>query len=68
MAVWSDNIAQFDELYSVSDLDVGGLGSGAQIFDSSRDLAKLIDYLRTKPRVISSRTIRSGLHYRYSRV
>jgi UDP-2,3-diacylglucosamine pyrophosphatase LpxH len=47
--VWFDNIQQFDELYSVSDLHMGGLGPGAQIFDSGPELAKLIDHLRTKP-------------------
>lgn len=49
MPVWFDNIQQFDELYSVSDLHMGGLGPGAQIFDSGPELAKLIDHLRTKP-------------------
>jgi UDP-2,3-diacylglucosamine pyrophosphatase LpxH len=49
VAVWSDNIPQFDELYSVSDLHMGGLGAEAQIFASGRELAKLIKHLRTKP-------------------
>jgi hypothetical protein len=47
--VWSDSIPQFDELYSVSDLHMGGLGAGAQIFDSGRELGRMIDHLRTKP-------------------
>jgi UDP-2,3-diacylglucosamine pyrophosphatase LpxH len=46
---WSDNIPQFDELYSVSDLHMGGSEPGTQIFDSGPVLGKLIDFLRTKP-------------------
>jgi UDP-2,3-diacylglucosamine pyrophosphatase LpxH len=46
---WSDNIPQFDELYSVSDLHMGGSEPGTQIFDSGPVLAKLINFLRTKP-------------------
>jgi UDP-2,3-diacylglucosamine pyrophosphatase LpxH len=47
--VWSDSIPQFDELYSVSDLHMGGLGAGGQIFDSGHELGGLIEHLRTKP-------------------
>jgi UDP-2,3-diacylglucosamine pyrophosphatase LpxH len=46
---WFDSIPQFDELYSVSDLHMGGLGTGAQIFNSGKELAALIDHLRAKP-------------------
>jgi UDP-2,3-diacylglucosamine pyrophosphatase LpxH len=46
---WFDNIPQFDELYSVSDLHMGGLGPGAQIFNSGKELAALIDHLRARP-------------------
>jgi UDP-2,3-diacylglucosamine pyrophosphatase LpxH len=46
---WSHNIQQFDELYSVSDLHMGGAGPGAQIFKSGPELAKLIEFLQTKP-------------------
>jgi UDP-2,3-diacylglucosamine pyrophosphatase LpxH len=45
---WFDSIPQFDELYSVSDLHMGGLGTGAQIFSSGKELAALIDHLGTK--------------------
>jgi UDP-2,3-diacylglucosamine pyrophosphatase LpxH len=44
--VWSDSIPQFDELYAVSDLHMGGFGVGAQIFNSGQELAALIDHLR----------------------
>jgi hypothetical protein len=46
--VWSNSIPQFDELYSVSDLHMGGLGTGAQIFDSGPQLSRLINHLRSK--------------------
>jgi UDP-2,3-diacylglucosamine pyrophosphatase LpxH len=46
--IWSDNIPQFDELYSISDLHMGGAEPGAQIFKSGPELAKLIEFLRTK--------------------
>ena len=49
MPAWLDSIQQFDELYSVSDLHMGGLDAGAQIFDSGAELGKLVDHLRTKP-------------------
>lgn len=49
MPGWSDNVPRFDELYSVSDLHMGGAQSGSQIFNSGPELAKLIEYLRTKP-------------------
>ncbi|HMM92956.1 metallophosphoesterase [Bradyrhizobium sp.] len=49
MPARSDNIPQFDELYSVSDLHMGGAETGSQIFNSGAELAKLIEFLRTKP-------------------
>ena len=48
MPVWSDDIQHFDELYAVSDLHMGGLGSSAQIFNAGPELASLLDYLRTR--------------------
>lgn len=48
MPDWFDNIQQFDELYSVSDLHMGGSGPGTQIFNSGPELAQLIEYLQTK--------------------
>jgi hypothetical protein len=45
--VWSD-VPRFDELYSVSDLHMGGLGAAAQIFDSGPELGGMIDHLGTK--------------------
>jgi UDP-2,3-diacylglucosamine pyrophosphatase LpxH len=50
---WSDNIPQFDELYSVSDLHMGGAQSGSQIFNSGSELARLIEFLRTKPGMVA---------------
>jgi UDP-2,3-diacylglucosamine pyrophosphatase LpxH len=47
--VWSDSIPHFDELYSVSDLHMGGEGTGAQIFNAGSELGLLIRHLRTKP-------------------
>ena len=46
IAVASDNIPQFDELYSVSDLHMGGR-TGFQIFASGKQLAALIEHVRT---------------------
>lgn len=42
----NDALPEFDELYSISDLHLGGL-PGFQIFDSGKELAWLIDHLRT---------------------
>jgi UDP-2,3-diacylglucosamine pyrophosphatase LpxH len=53
LPVWFDNIQKFDELYSVSDLHMGGFGSGAQIFKSGPELAKLIEHLQTKPGTVA---------------
>jgi UDP-2,3-diacylglucosamine pyrophosphatase LpxH len=50
---WSDNIPQFNELYSVSDLHMGGAQSGSQIFNSGLELAGLIEFLRTKPGMVA---------------
>lgn len=50
MPAWFDNIPQFDELYSVSDLHMGGEGAGAQIFNSGNELAALIDHLKELPK------------------
>jgi Calcineurin-like phosphoesterase len=51
--VWFDSIPQFDELYSVSDLHMGGDVHAAdpspQIFKSGPELAGLIGHLKTKP-------------------
>lgn len=41
------NFPQFDELYVISDLHLGG-PSNFQIFNSGTDLQRLIDYLRTR--------------------
>jgi UDP-2,3-diacylglucosamine pyrophosphatase LpxH len=50
---WFDSIPQFDELYSVSDLHMGGDVNAAepspQIFNSSAELAKLIGHLKERP-------------------
>ena len=42
----SDSLPQFDELYVISDLHLGG-PSGFQIFNSGAELTRLIDYLQT---------------------
>ena len=42
----SDNLPQFDELYVISDLHLGG-PSGFQIFNSGAELTRLVDYLQT---------------------
>ena len=47
--VFSDSFPQFDELYSVSDLHMGGETPGAQIFASGSELASLIQYIRDLP-------------------
>jgi hypothetical protein len=47
IAVASDNIPRFDELYSVSDLHMGGR-TGFQIFASGQELAALIEHVRTR--------------------
>jgi UDP-2,3-diacylglucosamine pyrophosphatase LpxH len=46
---WSDNVPEFDELYSVSDLHMGGDKPDAQIFDSGTKLADLIKFIGAKP-------------------
>ncbi|HEX4949772.1 MAG TPA: metallophosphoesterase [Blastocatellia bacterium] len=43
-----DALPEFDELYSISDLHLGGL-PGFQIFNSGDQLKNLIDHLRTLP-------------------
>ena len=48
MADWSNSLPTFDELYSVSDLHMGGLEKRSQIFDSGTELEKLINHLRAK--------------------
>jgi UDP-2,3-diacylglucosamine pyrophosphatase LpxH len=50
---WSDNIPRFDELYSVSDLHMGGAEPGSQIFNSGPELAGLIEFLRAKPGMVA---------------
>src|SRR5262245_33342096 len=47
--VFLDSFPQFDELYSVSDLHMGGETPGAQIFASGAELASLIQYVRELP-------------------
>jgi UDP-2,3-diacylglucosamine pyrophosphatase LpxH len=47
--VFPDSYPQFDELYSVSDLHMGGETPGAQIFASGDELAALIQYVRDQP-------------------
>ena len=41
-------LREFDELYSISDLHIGG-SKGFQIFDQGRLLARLIEHLRGRP-------------------
>ncbi len=41
-------LPQFDELYAISDLHMGGV-QGSQIFGSQRELVALIDYVRDRP-------------------
>ena len=53
MPAWSDNIPRFDELYSVSDLHMGGAEPGSQIFNSGPELAGLIEFLRAKPGMVA---------------
>ncbi len=53
MPVWFDNIAEFDELYSVSDLHMGGFDSSAQIFNAGSELADLIGHLQARPKKVA---------------
>lgn len=48
LSIAADCLPQFDELYVVSDLHLGGT-AGFQIFNSGRELAGLIDRLRELP-------------------
>ena len=47
LSIPAESLPQFDELYVVSDLHLGG-ESGHQIFNSGAELARLIDFLRTR--------------------
>lgn len=49
MPVWFNDLQRFDELYSVSDLHMGGADPDPQIFKSGPELAALINHLKTKP-------------------
>src|ERR1700737_1501863 len=42
------SLPQFDEMYVISDLHLGG-APGFQIFNSGRELVALIDYIRDRP-------------------
>lgn len=44
----ADTLPEFDELYSISDLHLGGL-PGFQIFNLGAELQRLIEHLRTSP-------------------
>lgn len=47
LSIPEESLPQFDELYVISDLHLGG-ESGHQIFNSGNELARLIDYLRAR--------------------
>src|SRR6266566_9563984 len=46
LSIPADSVPQFDELYVISDLHLGG-PSDFQIFNSGAELKRLIDYLCT---------------------
>lgn len=47
LSIPTESLPQFDALYVISDLHLGG-EAGDQIFNSGPELARLIDYLRTR--------------------
>lgn len=52
--VESEGVPCFDELYAVSDLHMGGEGTGSQIFDSGAQLAGFITFLTKKSNRIAA--------------
>lgn len=48
LSIPPESLPQFDELYVVSDLHMGGT-AGHQMFNSGKELARLIRYLKARP-------------------